>query len=427
VMVPIGLGLALFAVTLPAAAARQRAYVASDERLAARADLTFAGLRDITACGAGERAATALAVPIEEQAEAQRAVTRMAAARGISFALAGWLPVVIVLLAAPSLVRGGMTAGAVLGALTYLLHGVQPALNTLIGGLGGGGIRLTVTIERILRTAVKPAVPRPAVSPRGSRVRLRQTTFSYGRHAEPLIDNLDLQVADGDHLAIVGPSGIGKSTLVGLLAGTLQPTSGAASLGGVPTRSLDAATLARHRVLIPQEAYLFTGTLLDNLRYLRPDASESDLARAVHAVGLDDLVRRHGGYRAQVTPDALSAGERQLVALARAYLAAAPLVLLDEATCHLDPAAEARAERAFAARPGALVVVAHRISSAARARRVLLMDGATATVGTDQSLRLTSPLYRDLVGHWTSAQPAGTLGHPDGLQPVAGAGLADDR
>jgi ATP-binding cassette subfamily C protein len=427
VVLPIVLGLALFTVTLPTAAARQRAYVASDERLAARTDLTFAGLRDITACGAGERAATALAGPIEEQAAAQRAVTRMTAARGISFAVAGWLPVIIVLLTAPSLVRGGMTAGAVLGALTYLLHGVQPALNTLIGGLGGGGIRLTVTIERILRTAVEPPAPTPAVHPRGSRVQLRQTCFSYGRHAEPLIDHLDLEVADGDHLAIVGPSGIGKSTLVALLAGLLQPTSGEACLGGVPTRSLDAVTLARHRVLIPQEAYLFTGTLLDNLRYLRPDASESDIDRAVRTVGLDDLVRRHGGYRAQVTPDALSAGERQLVALARAYLAAAPLVLLDEATCHLDPAAEARAERAFAARPGALVVVAHRLSSAARARRVLLMDGATATLGTDRSLRLTSPLYRDLAGHWTSAQPAGVLGEPDGLQPVAGAGLPDDR
>lgn len=427
VAVPIVLGLGLFTVTLPAAAARQRAYVSSDERLAARADLTFSGLRDITACGAGDRAAAALAGPIEEQAEAQRAVARMTALRGISFAVAGWLPVVIVLLAAPTLVRGGLTAGAILGALTYLMHGVQPALTTLIGGLGGGGIRLTVTIERILRTAARPAAPTPAVRPRGSGVRLRHTGFSYGRHAEPLIDRLDLDVGDGDHLAIVGPSGIGKSTLVGLLAGTLQPTSGEACLGGVPTRSLDPATLAGHRVLIPQEAYLFTGTLLDNLRYLRPDATDTEIGRAVQAVGLTDLVRRHGGYRAQVTPDALSAGERQLVALARAYLSAAPLVLLDEATCHLDPAAEARAERAFAARPGALVVVAHRISSAARARRVLLMDGATATLGTDRSLRLTSPLYRDLVGHWRSAQPAGPLGHPDGLQPVTGTGLADDR
>jgi ATP-binding cassette subfamily C protein len=197
----------------------------------------------------------------------------------------------------------------------------------------------------------------------------------------------------------------------------------------VCTSALDVQVLARHRVLIPQEAYLFTGTLLDNLRYLRPDAGGRDVDRAVDAVGLRELVRRLGGYRAHVAPDLLSAGERQLVALARAYLSPASLVLLDEATCHLDAAGEARAEQAFADRPGALVVVAHRVSSALRARRILLMDGAAATLGTDRSLRISSAVYRDLVGHWSavpSLQPAGLLGDADGLQPVAGAGLAED-
>jgi ATP-binding cassette subfamily C protein len=228
-----------------------------------------------------------------------------------------------------------------------------------------------------------------------------------------VVDHLDLEITDGDHLAIIGPSGIGKSTVVALLAGTLRPQQGEARLGGAPTAALDARTLARHRVLIPQEAYVFSGTLLDNLRYLRPDASEPDLDQAVTAVGLADLVERLGGYSAPVTPDQLSAGERQLVALTRAYLSPAALVLLDEATCHLDAAGEARAEQAFADRPGALVVVAHRVSSALRARRILLLDGTTATYGTDSSLRLTSPLYRDLVGHWQagpSLEPARILG-----------------
>jgi ATP-binding cassette subfamily C protein len=403
-------GLLLFAVTLPAMVARQRAYVLADEALADRAGTAFAGLRDITACGAESRVAADLGIPINGQAAAERAVVRMTAVRGLSLALAGWLPLIVVLLAAPWLVRGGLTAGAVLGALTYLLHGVQPALHTLISGLGGGGVRLAVTLDRILRAgSAGTAGPSPA----GSDVSLRGVTFAYGRHAEPVVRDLDLDIRDGDHLAIAGPSGIGKSTLVALLAGTLQPQHGSARLA--------------HRVLIPQEAYVFTGTLLENLRYLSPAATIADVDRAVDAVGARALVSRLGGYRAEVSPDALSAGERQLVALARAYLSPAPLVLLDEATCHLDAAGEARAERAFADRPGALVVVAHRVSSARRARRILLLDGATATLGTDEALQVSSPLYRDIVGHWDSVEPAGVLGLTDGLQPVAGPGLAENR
>ena len=432
VSIPILLGLGLFAATLPAMIARQRAYVSASEKLADRSGAAFAGLRDVVACGAESRIGSDVAVPVEGQAAAERAVVRMTAVRGLSLALAGWLPLVLVLLATPWLVRGGLTAGAVLGALTYLLHGVQPALNTLVGGLGGGGVRLAVTLERILRGSGPEPIPEPgapAVRPSGSDITMRRVTFSYGRRAEPVVSNLDLDIGDGDHLAIVGPSGIGKSTLVGLLAGTLQPQSGEVRLGGVLTGTLDVRTLAGHRVVIPQEAYVFTGTLLDNLRYLSPEAAVRDVDHAVDTIGLRSLVRQLGGYRARIAPDVLSAGERQLLALARAYLSPASLVLLDEATCHLDATSEARAEQAFAERPGALVVVAHRVSSAMRARRILLMDGAAATLGTDQSLRITSPLYRDLVGHWNavpSTEPAGVLGEAHGLQPVASAGLAED-
>jgi ATP-binding cassette subfamily C protein len=160
---------------------------------------------------------------------------------------------------------------------------------------------------------------------------------------------------------------------------------------------------AAARVLIPQEAYVFGGTLAENLAYLRPDpVPEEELRAAAEAVGLTPLADRLGGLGARVDPAALSAGERQLVALARAYLSYAPLALLDEATCHLDAETEERAERAFAARPGGtLVVVAHRISSARRAGRVLVMDGRDTACGDHDELLRSSPLYRDLVGSWT--------------------------
>ena len=172
-------------------------------------------------------------------------------------------------------------------------------------------------------------------------------------------------------------------------------------MGGVPLDALHPSALPRHRVLIPQEAYVFAGTLLENLTYLSGDPGQEALDAAVDAIGLEPVVERIGGPLGMVEPAALSAGERQLVALTRAYLSPAPVAVLDEATCHLDPPAEALVEEAFARRPGSLVVIAHRLSSALRARRILLMDGTAMLVGTHEELLAGSALYRDLVGYWT--------------------------
>ncbi|MGW2719286.1 ATP-binding cassette domain-containing protein [Streptomyces sp. NPDC001492] len=268
-----------------------------------------------------------------------------------------------------------------------------------------------------------PAPRRPAPGA----LSLTSVTFAYGPTALPVVENLDLALPPGSHLAVVGPSGIGKSTLTALVAGLLEPRRGTIRVGGEPVPS---AAAARQRVLIPQEAYVFTGTLADNLGHFREGPlSEVELLAAADAVGLGPLLDRLGGPGARIDPAALSAGERQLIALARAYLSDAPLALLDEATCHLDPQAEERAECAFARRPGGtLVVVAHRISSARRADRVLVMDGRGTACGTHHELLETSPLYRELVGSWTPvpSQPALPLGDTDRVDAVAGPGLSGD-
>lgn|GEM_PF-616645 len=447
VAVPLAAGLLLFVVSLPAMAARQRAYVRADERLGAEVGAVLTGHRDVTACGGQDVVADQVGRQVSRQADAERALARMAALRGVILAVGGWLPLAALLVAAAWLVRTGLTAGALLGALVYVTTGLQPAMHALVQGVAGGGLRFAVTLDRILaatgtpaadpspvapgpvrpdtaraggaRTASRPAGPRrPGPEPDAE---LCGVTVRYGPRARPVLDGLDLTLLRGDHLAVVGPSGAGKSTLAVVLAGLLAPQAGTVRLRGVPVDRLDPAELAARRVLIPQEAYVFTGTLRENLCYLRPDADEATVAAAVAALGIEPVVDRVGGLTAPVEPAALSAGERQLVAAARAYLSPAPLAILDEATCHLDPAAEERVERAFAARPGTLVVVAHRISSALRARRVLVLADGRPTLGRHDELLARSATYRELVGHW-HGEPVSQREPPAGPPPVDDSG-----
>jgi ATP-binding cassette, subfamily B, bacterial RamB/AmfA len=405
ILPPFLLGLGAFVAILGMAAARQRASVLADERLADAAGTVLAGTRDIVATGSEAHAAAMVARPIADQAAAERALAGVAALRTACFAVGGWSPLLILLLAGPWLVDQGLTAGAIMGGLTYVLFGLQPALQNLVSGVGGSGLRFVVTLGRLLDASAPP--PNPSTGHRaaeGYDVELRGVTFAYGPHAEPVVHGLDLSVAPGEHLAVVGPSGIGKSTLVHLLCGLVRPDAGTSRLGRVDVADLAPAELAGVRVLIPQEAYVFAGTCWDNLTYLSSGVTTEQVDDAVAEVGATVLLARLGGYAATVRPNDLSAGERQLVALVRAYLAAAPLVVLDEATCHLDPVAERTAEEAFARRGGTLVVIAHRVSSALRADRVLVLDGTGATVGDHATLTATSSLYRDLLGHWETGR-----------------------
>lgn len=408
VLPPLLAGLAFFLASLRSMMTRQRDHVLTDEGVAESASTVAHSLRDVIACGAEDRACARVQRQVDAHAEAERTLARMAAIRTLSVAVGGWLPAVGLLVGAPWLVATGSTLGTIAGALVYLTQGLLPALKSLVDGLGAGGLKLVVTLDRLVEAGERPVPAGRAQrsTPRGHDMVLDGVTFCYGRHAEPVVNQVDLVIPEGQHLAVVGPSGAGKSTLAGLLAATHVPNRGEVRLGGVSVGDLEAHTLASHRVLIPQEAYVFTGTLGENLRYLHPGATCAELDAVIEALDLRSLVARLGGYDAALASGMLSAGERQLIAVARAHLTAAPVLILDEATCHLDPVAEERVERVLASRRGTLIVVAHRISSALRAQRIVLMDGGDMVSGTHRELLATAPLYRELVGQWGSGQLA---------------------
>ncbi|MEX1008836.1 MAG: ABC transporter ATP-binding protein [Acidimicrobiia bacterium] len=237
---------------------------------------------------------------------------------------------------------------------------------------------------------------------------VRNVSFAYGSGADVLHD-VSLRIGSGERLALVGPTGAGKSTLAKLVARFYDPREGSVAMGGVDLRDATLRSLRDRIVVVPQEGFLFTGTVRDNVRVGRPDATDGEVEAAVDALGvrerfetlpegLDTEVRERGSR--------LSAGERQLVSLARAALADPAVLVLDEATSNLDPGTERVVERALErlTENRTVVVVAHRLSTAARADRVgVVEDGILAELGThDELIRREGP-YAALFASWTSA------------------------
>ncbi|WP_116247501.1 ABC transporter ATP-binding protein [Nocardiopsis sp. FIRDI 009] len=409
---PVLVAAVLFVALLRVLVRRRYATVIANEVVAHSVGEALTGGRDITATRSWEPVAEAVGRDVLAERSADLALARAVAVRGALTSLGSHVPVLCVLAAAPLLIggSGGLTAGVVVGAVSYLAGNIEPVMRLLTEVLGGSGLTLVVTLRRLADTCPEPGRSRgdgpegvPSTAPggreSGASVTVENVTFAYGARSRPVLDDLCLDLPHGAHLAVIGPSGIGKSTLALLLAGLARPDRGRLHVGGA-----DPAASGVRRTdlvcLLPQEAYVFTGTLRENVGYLRPDSPDDRLDSALTAVGARELAARLGGLDSIVEPGALSAGEKQLIALARAYVSPAPLVILDEATCHLAASDEARAETAFRERGGTLIVIAHRIDSARRADTLLLLDGARPLVGTHEELLSVSGLYADLVGRW---------------------------
>jgi ATP-binding cassette subfamily B protein len=227
-------------------------------------------------------------------------------------------------------------------------------------------------------------------------VRFEDVHFQYASAVRPALQGVDLELRPGQSVALVGETGAGKSTIVKLLARFYDPTEGRILVDGLPLDRLEIEGFRRQLGYVPQEAFLFSGTIHDNIAYGVPDAARSEVEEAARAVGAHEFIDAlPDGYDTVVTERgrSLSAGQRQLIALARALLVDPAILVLDEATANLDLATEARVNRAMGVVSAGrtTIVIAHRLPTAHQADRILVVDDGRVIEDGDPAELLTRP------------------------------------
>ncbi len=374
------------------------------------------GAATIRAYGIEARTAARIDAAVEAHRKAAvaaqvRAVVAFSAGQFVSGVTTAVVLVVGTVLAA----RGELTLGALLAFLflvnlfTMPVQQATEILNELQNAVAGWR-----RVIGIIDTPADVADPgeQVVVLPRGPiTVTFEGVTFAYPG-GEPVLHDVSLDIAPRSRVAVVGETGSGKSTLAKLLTRLMDPTTGRVLVDGVDLRRVRFESLRSRVVLVPQEGFLFDATLLDNIRFGRPEASEAEVLLALTELGLDGWVEglplgllTDVGQRGE----SLSAGERQLVAIVRAYLADPDLLVLDEATSAVDPATEVRLQRALESltRGRTSIAIAHRLSTAEAADEVVVVDqGRIVERGPHDELVAADGVYAGLHASWAAQQRA---------------------
>ena len=245
--------------------------------------------------------------------------------------------------------------------------------------------------------------------PEGAFVEIKDVTFRYSEDANPAVKNLSLSAGKDQIVALVGPSGSGKTTAAGLIARFFDPQEGSVMIGGVNVRDIDKDELMNTVSYVFQDSRLLKRSIADNLRIAKPDASDAELAEALHAAQCDDIIKRlPQGINTVLGSEGtyLSGGEQQRIAIARAILKKAPVVILDEATAFTDPENEVLVQRAFTelTKNSTVIMIAHRLSTIRNADKIYVLDhGEVVETGKHDELLKKGGLYHAM---WTEYQSA---------------------
>jgi len=333
------------------------------------------------------------------------------------FVQAWYLPVIegaavgctalVVAIGGKMVISGAAPVGTVAFFVLTLSNLFEPLqqLSQLFNTVQSSGAALQKLFE-LLDTPVDLEERPDAVElPSHGELRVEGLSFAYGS-GPPVLSDVDLVLPEGEKLALVGPTGAGKSTLAKLMARLYDPTDGRVTFGGTDLRDAQLRSLRTKITVVPQEGYLFHGTIRDNVRIGRPDATDAEVEAALESLGLlARFASQADGLDTEVNErgSSLSAGERQLVSLARAALADPAVLVLDEATSSLDPGTEVLVETALErlVKGRTVIVIAHRLTTAERSDRVgVVADGHLAELGTHAELVAQGGHYAHLYRSW---------------------------